>query len=136
MRAEGGGGGGGNFYFFLNLCPKININFLDHYTAVNCSSEPGKVSEEQRSDNTVWSQSTAPNFKQAFTSMQQHNTQVPAEAQNVEPRDAGGSRLAEPCRAPERHILSSQPEARMPDVGYFCVMLHSAGHLQSQSFGL
>lgn len=74
-------------------------------------------------------QSTAPDFKQTCMSMQQHSTQVLAEVQKAEPRDARGSRPAEPCRAYKQQIWSSQPELRTPDVGYFCVMLHSTEHL-------
>lgn len=64
-------------------------------------------------------------------SMQQHSTQEPAEVQK-EPRDAGGSRPAEPFGATTWHIPSSQPEARMAEVGYFCTMLHSAGVIVSK----
>lgn len=50
--------------------------------------------------------------------------------------DAGGSSPAEPWEAPTWHRASSQPEVRTAEVGYFCTMLHSGGHWQSQSFRL
>lgn len=112
---------------------------MDHYRAVNCLLLSSKVLEEQWSDYMAWSHFRA----QQLTSnelLHPHSstahTYEKAEVQNIEPRDAGGSKPVEPSRRPQRHLLYSQPEVRMPEIGYYCVMLHSAGHLQSQSFRL
>jgi len=117
---------------------KISVNFLDHYTAVVYTTQ-SRGRFWRWSDYVAWSH---------FGSWQLTSSQLlcpcsstahryqEAEIQKVDPHDAGPSGPAEPSRTPEWHTVCSPPEARMPEVGYFCVMLHSAGHLQSQSFRL